>query len=307
MDGSEISIVVKFDGASYVVKFSRYSEPSAVDRAISVACGVPWGSATQLVDDTGAVYATDPQSFPDGKELFLDVMAIPDPLVIGEKFAKDDSEASAEPEAETVGNLVIEPPPQPYKIIVVGESGVGKTAFVSRLKSSNPKRFKLPKEDPSPGIGVDVSLVELNTNHGSIALKLWDVAGSDEQSGMRDTYYTGADAAIVFFRFGVLSTYWKALKWQNEVTRCCGSDIPIIIVGLHSDHADAKEGGALADTPALKVSCKSGSNFFAPVTYLLRKISGVDELKCKQASSKTIIPDSFDVHTLVEHIASTWQ
>eukprot|EP01050_Picozoa_sp_SAG11_P017521 SAG11_NODE_2536_length_3245_cov_3.417673_4_plen_79_part_00 len=42
----------------------------------------------------------------------------------------------------------IDLPPMPYKIVCVGQSGVGKTAYISRLKSKNPKRFKLSKEEP---------------------------------------------------------------------------------------------------------------------------------------------------------------
>ena len=90
-------------------------------------------------------------------------------------------------------------------------------------------------------------------------IKFWDVAGSDDQSGMRETYYSGADAAIIFFqcvlqlcvcsnslrergwvhrfhcsvglcsllrgllvascRYDSLPTYWLALKWHNDVVR----------------------------------------------------------------------------------------
>lgn len=71
------SIIVKFEGADHKIQFSRGSSGSAVERAICVSCGVPWGSVTQLVDASGVVYATDPAAFPDGKELVLQVFATP--------------------------------------------------------------------------------------------------------------------------------------------------------------------------------------------------------------------------------------
>eukprot|EP01050_Picozoa_sp_SAG11_P017520 SAG11_NODE_2536_length_3245_cov_3.417673_3_plen_241_part_00 len=167
----------------------------------------------------------------------------------------------------------------------------------------------LPSSSPTvaAGVGVDVSKVEIKTNRGALELKLWDVAGSDEQSGLRETYYRGADAACIFFRFDALSTYWQVLKWHNELVRACGPGLPIVVCGLHADHADGKEGGALYGSPAVKVSCKSGNNMFAPLTFLLRQITADPSLKCKLASSKTQVPEAYDHHVMCEHITSTWQ
>eukprot|EP01050_Picozoa_sp_SAG11_P017522 SAG11_NODE_2536_length_3245_cov_3.417673_5_plen_206_part_00 len=74
---SMASIKVQFEGAEYAVQFSRTADAAAIERAICVACGVPWGSVTQLADESGAVYSVDAAAFPDGKELFLEVFATP--------------------------------------------------------------------------------------------------------------------------------------------------------------------------------------------------------------------------------------
>lgn len=64
---------------------------------------------------------------------------------------------------------------------------------------------------------------------------------------------------------------------------------------------------ALADSPAVKVSVKSGNNMYAPLLFVLRAILKDPEFKCKLASSKTMVPEVFDKHLLVSHITGTWQ
>lgn len=72
-----VRITVEFEGAEHTLAFARSSEAVSVERALCIACGVPWGSVTRLVDATGAVYAVDPALFPDGKKLMLEVVAVP--------------------------------------------------------------------------------------------------------------------------------------------------------------------------------------------------------------------------------------
>ena len=72
-----VRITVQFEGAAHTLAFARNSEAVSVERAICVACGVPWGSVTRLVDQSGAVYSADPTLLPDGKKLMLEVVAVP--------------------------------------------------------------------------------------------------------------------------------------------------------------------------------------------------------------------------------------
>ena len=76
-----VRITVEYEGAEHTLAFARNSEAISVERAICIACGVPWGSVTRLVDATGAVYSADPTLFPDGKKLALEVVAIPRELL----------------------------------------------------------------------------------------------------------------------------------------------------------------------------------------------------------------------------------
>lgn len=88
-----VRITLEFEGAEFTLAFNRASEAISVERTICIACGVPWGSVTRLVDATGAVYSADPALFPDGKRLQLEVVAIPresppDAVVVAVSFRR---------------------------------------------------------------------------------------------------------------------------------------------------------------------------------------------------------------------------
>lgn len=135
--------------------------------------------------------------------------------------------------------------PEPTKVVVVGACGVGKTTWISRLKSKNPRKYKMAKEDHEfPTVGAEVTTIEMPTSRATkkvphnVTLKVWEVSGSDDQSGIRRTYYSGAHAGVILFKVASnsetteapLQTYWEVLRWHNELVQACGKDLPIIVV-----------------------------------------------------------------------------
>eukprot|EP01043_Picozoa_sp_COSAG02_P025127 COSAG02_NODE_1401_length_12832_cov_20.599702_8_plen_249_part_00 len=131
------------------------------------------------------------------------------------------------------------------KLVVVGACGVGKTTWISRLKSKNPRKYKMSKEDHEfPTVGAEVTTIEMPTSRATkkvphnVTLKVWEVSGSDDQAGIRQTYYSGAHAGVILFKVASnsettkppLQTYWDVIRWQNELVQACGKDLPILVV-----------------------------------------------------------------------------
>ena len=318
-------IVVCYENQEHTLAFNKGSDATVVDRAISIACGIPWGSVTRLVDASGAVYAADPALFPDGKRLNLEVVATPQPFdmpaPLAPPCASPSPDQSIEPEPEQTLPLDV---PGPLKVVVVGALGVGKTAYISRLKSKNPRKYKMAKEDHEfPTVGCEVTSIEMPTSRGtkkkphSVTLKIWEIGGGEDNSGIRGTYYSGADAAIILFKAArkegsptkaPLQTYWDVLRWQNEVVRECGPDIPIFVAGVGADLEQKFPEERLEGTPCVKLSTKSGSNAYLPANFVLQAMSGDGTLRCKKDGSKTdLTPEQLDWHGIVEHITSTWK
>ena len=103
----------------------------------------------------------------------------------------------------------------------------------------------MSKEDHEfPTVGAEVTTIEMPTSRATkkkphnVTLKVWEVSGSDDQAGIRQTYYSGAQAGVILFKVASnsettkapLQTYWEVLRWHNELVQACGKDLPIIVV-----------------------------------------------------------------------------
>ena len=78
-----------------------------------------------------------------------------------------------------------------FKVILVGNSGQGKTTLIERLKLGEFFRHFIPT------LGVDVQNVIFQTNRGPVELRLWDCGGNPRWAGLHTGYYLEADGALV--------------------------------------------------------------------------------------------------------------
>ena len=69
-----------------------------------------------------------------------------------------------------------------FKLVLVGDGGVGKTTFVKRhLTGEFEKKYIAT-------IGVEVHPLTFHTNAGLICFNVWDTAGQEKFGGLRDGY-----------------------------------------------------------------------------------------------------------------------
>ena len=75
-----------------------------------------------------------------------------------------------------------------FKLILVGEGGVGKTTFVKRhLTGEFEKKYVAT-------LGVEVHPLRFSTNFGPIQYNVWDTAGQEKFGGLRAGYYIQGQA-----------------------------------------------------------------------------------------------------------------
>lgn len=69
-----------------------------------------------------------------------------------------------------------------FKVVLVGDGGVGKTTFVKRhISGEFEKRYMAT-------MGVEVHPLKFSTNFGEILMNVWDTAGQEKLGGLRDGY-----------------------------------------------------------------------------------------------------------------------
>jgi len=78
-----------------------------------------------------------------------------------------------------------------YKVVIIGETEIGKTTFMKRLVYNLHHLFIVRRT-----LGVEVMPVDLHGNNGRIRLNLWDCGG--EFKGLGEKYYIDAYGAIIF-------------------------------------------------------------------------------------------------------------
>ena len=113
-----------------------------------------------------------------------------------------------------------------YKILLVGEGGVGKTAFIKRCKKN------YFEQAYKPTLGAHVSPIISGSGSSDETFHMWDIAGQIIAPG--DHLYAKADAAIIMYDVTSKLTFKSLQKWRSRIEKTCG-DIPIITLGNKVD------------------------------------------------------------------------
>lgn len=80
-----------------------------------------------------------------------------------------------------------------YKVLLAGDGAVGKTTFAKRCRNFNDRERRYIAT-----MGAEVHPLEVTSPDGdSITCQLWDLAGQEKFSSLRDSYFVQADAAII--------------------------------------------------------------------------------------------------------------
>ncbi|XP_004628615.1 ras-related protein Rab-32 [Octodon degus] len=121
-----------------------------------------------------------------------------------------------------------------FKVLVVGELGVGKTSIVRRYVQ------KLFSQHYRATMGVDFALKALHWDSRTLVrLQLWDIAGQERFGNMTRVYYKEAVGAFVVFDISRGSTFKAVSKWKDDLDSKVhlpnGSPIPAVLLANKCD------------------------------------------------------------------------
>ncbi|RXG69774.1 Ras-related protein Rab-33B [Armadillidium vulgare] len=121
-----------------------------------------------------------------------------------------------------------------FKIIVIGDSNVGKTCLTFRFCGGHfPTR-------PESTIGVDFRERKVTIKGEEITLQLWDTAGQERfRKSMVQHYYRNVQAVVFVYDVTNFASFENISSWINECNRYNLSyNIPRILVGNKCDCKD---------------------------------------------------------------------
>eukprot|EP01017_Pseudomicrothorax_dubius_P035014 TRINITY_DN4858_c0_g2_i6.p1 TRINITY_DN4858_c0_g2~~TRINITY_DN4858_c0_g2_i6.p1 ORF type:complete len:214 (-),score=29.25 TRINITY_DN4858_c0_g2_i6:59-700(-) len=141
-----------------------------------------------------------------------------------------------------------------YKVILVGDMGVGKTHILYRI---------LGKEISGPihsTIGAEFATKGFQTAAGDkVRAQLWDTAGQDRYQAIVKAHYRNAVGALAVFDVMRQESFTSLEKWIKEIQDAAEPDIQIMIVGnkidLISSLRDREVPRREAETFASRHSC----------------------------------------------------
>ena len=115
------------------------------------------------------------------------------------------------------------------KIIVVGDSGVGKTNLINRFASD---KFDT---NSKATIGVEFVYKTLKINKEIIKVEVWDTAGQERYRSITSSYYKGANGAIIVYDLTDEESFKNVESWMNEVIKKGKKNMQFLLVGNKKD------------------------------------------------------------------------
>jgi small GTP-binding protein len=149
-----------------------------------------------------------------------------------------------------------------YKFIIIGCTGVGKTALHKRLVDDS---FS---ESLEQTVGVEFDSTVLIVDDRKVRLQIWDTAGQEKFRSITKAYYRTAAGVLIVFDVTGRKSFDQLTSWVNDVRTLCEPAAMSTLVGSKSDLAEERvvtilEAEAFAEhhhMAYIETSAKTGEN-----------------------------------------------
>ena len=122
-----------------------------------------------------------------------------------------------------------------FKIIIIGDSGIGKSAVLFRFADD------IYNNNYISTIGVDFKIKTIFVNSKIIKLQIWDTAGQERFRTITTSYYRGAHIIFMCYDITDRQSFQNLEMWYDEVKKYAGSNIQIVICGTKMDLTAKRE------------------------------------------------------------------
>ncbi|MED6120991.1 Ras- protein raba3, variant 2 [Stylosanthes scabra] len=119
-----------------------------------------------------------------------------------------------------------------FKVVVIGDSSVGKTQMLSRF-AKNEFCF-----DSKSTIGVEFQTRTVTINGKFIKAQIWDTAG--QERAVTSAYYRGALGAMLVYDITKRQSFDHVARWIEELRSHADSSIVIMLIGNKCDLVDLR-------------------------------------------------------------------
>ena len=150
-----------------------------------------------------------------------------------------------------------------FKIIVIGDSGVGKSCLTTQAVRNNFEEFY------TATIGFEFLTFNMRINNNVLKLQIWDTCGQEVYKSLITNFYRNSSLALILYAINNMDSFKHAETWLNELKAQANPNVKIFLVGNKSDLEDERvvskeDGERFRDEKNLdkfiETSAKTGEN-----------------------------------------------
>ena len=121
-----------------------------------------------------------------------------------------------------------------FKIIIVGDSGVGKSCLSIKASRNYFEDFY------SPTVGFEFLTFNVKIEDQNIKLQIWDTCGQEVYRSLISSFYRSASLAIIVYSIDNEDSFTNIEKWLNDIKTQSNPDVKIFLIGNKADLEDKR-------------------------------------------------------------------
>ncbi|XP_070580103.1 ras-related protein Rab-37-like isoform X4 [Ptychodera flava] len=149
------------------------------------------------------------------------------------------------------------------KVMLIGDSGVGKTCLLVRFKDG-----AFLSGSFISTVGIDFRNKVVNVDGSKVKLQIWDTAGQERFRSVTHAYYRDAHALLLLYDVTNRQSFDNIRAWLSEINEYANQDVVIMLLGNKADMSSDRvvrreEGEKLAKDHGvafMETSAKTGMN-----------------------------------------------
>ena len=122
-----------------------------------------------------------------------------------------------------------------FKIIIVGDSGVGKSCLSIKATRNYFEDFY------SPTVGFEFLTFNVKVDEKIVKLQIWDTCGQEVYRSLINGFYRNSSLAILLYGINNIKSFQNLELWLNDIKVNSNPDIKIFLVGNKKDLEEKRE------------------------------------------------------------------
>ena len=136
---------------------------------------------------------------------------------------------------EVITDKALNTQDQLFKLIIIGDTGVGKSCLMKRVMDND---FKTEHQVT---IGVEFGSFGLKIDNKIVKLQIWDTAGQESFKSVTRIFYRGAHCVFLTYDVTREETFVNLLDWLKEIKQHAAEDVRVYLIGNKSELEDLRE------------------------------------------------------------------